>query len=113
MKSCISLAGPTTIGSLGVEACADVSESETSTVTNMNTVDKLIIRGGTRETRNALKKERTNELIEAFLNQAHQTAESVEHTFSFGVGSSDKPICIRNQPTTSELSTCRITTSDT
>lgn len=82
VKSCISLAGPTTIGSLGVEACADVSKNEISSVTNMNTVDKLIIRGGTSETRNALKKERTNELIEAFLNQADRTAESVEHTFS-------------------------------
>ena len=81
VKSCVSLAGPTSIGKVGVEACANVSKSEISNVTNMNTADKLIVRGGTKETRNALRKQRTEELIEKFLNEAGESDAAVEHTF--------------------------------
>ena len=47
----------------------------------MNTVNKLIIRGGTKETRNALNKQRTEDLIEKLLNEAGESDAAVEHTF--------------------------------
>ena len=81
VKSCIKLAGPTNVAKVGVEACANVSKSEIANATNMNTEDKLVIRGGTKETRNALRTKRTEELIERFLNEADESDTSVEHTF--------------------------------
>ena len=47
----------------------------------MKTVDKLIIRGGIKETCNALYKQRTEDLIEKLLNEAGESDAAVEHTF--------------------------------
>ena len=77
----MSLSGSTGIGKIGVKACANVSKSEISKTTKMNTIDKLIVRGGTRETRNALFQKRTEELIEKLLNEASVSPASVQHTF--------------------------------
>ena len=77
VKSCVSFAGPTTVGEVGVNACANVSKTEKSKVTHMNTEDKLIIRGGTVNTRSALRTSRTKELIEQFLNEAKDLNEGV------------------------------------
>ena len=77
----MKLAGPSNVGKVGVEACANVSKSEMSNATKMNTVDKLVIRGGTKETRNALYKKRTEELIEKLLNEAGESDASVAHSF--------------------------------
>ncbi|XP_073239921.1 DELTA-alicitoxin-Pse2b-like [Porites lutea] len=81
VKSCVSFAGPTTVGKVGVKACANVSKTEISKATHMNTEDKLIIRGGTVNTRSALRTSRTKELIEQFLNEAKDSNEGVQHTF--------------------------------
>ncbi|XP_068710185.1 DELTA-alicitoxin-Pse2b-like [Montipora foliosa] len=81
VKSCVSLAGPTSVGKVGVEACANVSQREASSASHMNTVDKLIVRGGTKETRNALFKQRTEELIEKLMNEADESDSAVEHSF--------------------------------
>lgn len=75
------MAGPTTVGKVGVKACANVSKTEISKATHMNTEDKLIIRGGTVNTRSALRTSRTKELIEQFLNEAKDSNEDVQHTF--------------------------------
>ena len=82
VKSYLELADPINIGKVGVKACANVSKSEISNATKMNTVNKLIIRGGTKETRNALYKKRTEELIEKLLNEVGESDASVEHTFT-------------------------------
>ena len=81
VKSCVSLAGPTSVGEIGVQACANVTSSEVSKASEMNTADKLIIRGGTKETRNALFKQRTEELIEKLMNEAGESSAAVEHSF--------------------------------
>ena len=81
VKSCMSFAGPTVAGKVGVEACANVSKEEIAAATNMNTADKLVIRGGKMETRSALRTKRTEELIEKFLREANETDAGVEHTF--------------------------------
>ena len=81
VKSCVSLAGPTSVGKVGVKACANLSKSEISKATMMNTKNTLIVRGGTKETRNALFYDRTKERITKLMNEADQTDAAVEHSF--------------------------------
>ena len=81
VKSCTKLAGPVSVTKVGVEACANVSKSEMSKASDMNTVDKLIIKGGKKETRNKLLCERSKDLIEKLLNEAGESDASIEHTF--------------------------------
>lgn len=59
-----------------------MSKEELSNATKMSTSDRLIIRGGTAETRNNLLNERSKELIEQFMNDASESASSIQHTFS-------------------------------
>ena len=60
IKSWVSLAGPSSVGKVHVEACANVSETEKNRVRNMNTQEKLFVLGGTKKTRNALNKKITD-----------------------------------------------------
>lgn len=81
VKSCAEFAGPISFGKLDVFACADVSKEELSNVSKMSTSDRLIIRGGTAETCNKLLNERSKDLIEQFMNEASDSASSIQHTF--------------------------------
>ena len=81
VKSCVSLAGPTSVGKVGVKACTNVSKEEVAKTSSMNTVDNIVLRGGTLETRNALRGDRTEKLIEKFLNEAGKSDSAIEHTF--------------------------------
>ena len=81
VRSCVALSGPTPVGEIGVKACSNVTESEISKTTEMNTVEKLIVRGGTKETRHALVQKRTKQLIKKLLDEANESPGSVEHTF--------------------------------
>ena len=82
VKSCVSLAGPTSVGTLGVEACANISKTEKKRASNMNTQKRLIVLGGTKNTRNALYSQRTKELIEKLMNEAGESDQAVAHTFT-------------------------------
>ena len=81
VKSCVSLAGPTSVGKVGVSACANVSKSESSKARDMSTTDKLFIRGGSRETSSKLQQDISKELIQQFMNEAADTHSSVQYTF--------------------------------
>lgn len=81
VKSCVSLGGPTSAGTVDVLACANVSSSEASKTSDMSTTDKLFIRGGRRETRSKLSQWRSKELIEKLMSEAGDTHSSVQHTF--------------------------------
>ena len=81
VKSCVSFAGPTSVGKVGVSACANISKSESSKASDMSTTDKLHIRGGSRETRSQLLHDRSKELIQQLMNEAADTHSSVQHTF--------------------------------
>ena len=81
IKSCVSFAGPTSVGKVGVSSCANISKSESSKVSNMSTTDELFIRGGSRETRSKLRHDRSKELIQQLMNEAEDTHSSVQHTF--------------------------------
>lgn len=81
VKSCVSLAGSTPVGQMGVKACSNVSASEISKTTNMNIVNKTIVLGGTAKTRHAVLKMRTQELMTKFLDEANECPGSVQHKF--------------------------------
>ena len=81
VKSCLSLAGPTSAGKIGVSACANVSKSESSSARHMSTNDKTIVRGGSEETRIKLLHDKSKELIEKFLSEANVAPSSVKYTF--------------------------------
>ena len=81
VKSCVSLGGPTSAGTVHVSACTNVSSSEASRTSDMNTNDKLFIRGGSRETQSKLLQGRSKELIEKLMNEAGDIHSSVQHTF--------------------------------
>ena len=84
VKSCVSFAGPTSVGNVGVQACSNISKSEISRASKMSTSDKVFVLGGDAETRNKLLHEetRSNELIEQLMNEAgDDSASSVQHTF--------------------------------
>ena len=67
---------------LGVEACANISKTEKKRASNMNTQKRLIVLGGTKNTRNALYSQRTKELIEKLMNEAGESDQAVAHTFT-------------------------------
>ena len=77
VKSCVSLAGPTSVEKVGVSACADVSKNESSKASDMSTTDRLFIRGGNRGTSSQLLHDRSKELIQQLMNEAAETASSV------------------------------------
>ena len=81
VKSCVSLGGPTSAGTVHVSAFANVSSSEASRTSDMSTNDKLFIRGGSRETQSKLLQGRSKELIEKLMNEAGDIHSSVQHTF--------------------------------
>ena len=83
VKSCLSLASPTTAGEVGLKACADISQSEKSTASKMSTSDKVFALGGSLDTRNKLldQKTRSPEEIQKLLNEAEKAFASIEHTF--------------------------------
>ena len=56
-------------------------QQEESKASDMNTIDKTIVKGGTKETRNKLMNDKSKELIEQLLNEAGESDASVEHTF--------------------------------
>ena len=49
VKSCVSFAGPTSVGKVGVSACANISKQESSKASDMSTTDKLFVRGGSKK----------------------------------------------------------------
>ena len=85
MKSCIALAGSTTIvlivAEVGAAACANATDSESKKVSAMRTTDKIIIRGGSKETRSQPLYDKSKELVQQLMNEPIQTHSSIQHTF--------------------------------
>ena len=83
VKSCLSLAGPTAAGEVGFKACADITKSEKSKASQINTSDKVFVLGGNPDTRNKLLDQETRsvEAIQKLLDEASEAPSSIEHTF--------------------------------
>ena len=82
VKACISVAGPTQVGKVGVSACSNVSQSEISKASKMRTSKKRFVKGGKRETHSKLANGATSvELLGQLINEADEFPASVQHTF--------------------------------
>ncbi|XP_028398726.1 DELTA-alicitoxin-Pse2b-like [Dendronephthya gigantea] len=79
VKSCLGLAGPVPIGKLGIDICGNITEEEKNRVSKLEMTTTLTVNGGTEETRNRLLTNRTEELIEQFLNEANTTKTPIRY----------------------------------
>ena len=82
VKACVSVAGPSQVGKVGVSACSNVSQSEISKASRMSTSEKRFVKGGKRETNSKLANGATSvELLGQLINEADELPASVQHTF--------------------------------
>ena len=82
VKACVSVAGSTKVGKVGVSACSNVNKSEISKASRMSTGEKRFVKGGKRETNNKLANGATSvELIDQLMYEADEFPASVQHTF--------------------------------
>ena len=82
VKACVSVAGPSQVGKVGVSACSNVSQSEISKASRMSTSEKRFVKGGKRETNSKLANGATSvELLGQLMDEADEFPASVQHTF--------------------------------
>ena len=82
VRACVSAAGPTDVGELGLSACSNVTNSEKSKASKMSTSETRFVRGGLRDTNSALANGKTSaELIKKLMNEADEAPSPVQHTF--------------------------------
>ena len=81
VKACANLAGPTNVGKVNVTACAGISKKETGFDSNIDTSSRLVVRGGSEETRALLYSSRTNENIEKLIKEAESFSQPVQYRF--------------------------------
>ncbi|XP_078358950.1 DELTA-alicitoxin-Pse2b-like [Oculina patagonica] len=82
VKACVSVSGPTSVGEVGLDACASVTKEEREEASKIDTSDKVFVLGGNPKTRNKLLDQtRTVEDIQQLLNEASEAPSSIEHTF--------------------------------
>ena len=81
VRACISAAGPTDVGELGLSACSNVTNSEISNARKMTVSETRFVRGGLRDTNSALNNGKTStELIKKLMNEADEAPKPVQHT---------------------------------
>ena len=83
VKACVSLAGigsGTAIENLGVSVCTNITNEEAQQSSETASSSTLVVKGGTRETRAELYRNRTGELISKFLNESNETQMAVMYS---------------------------------
>ena len=81
VRACVAFSGGTDVTKTNVSTCAGITEEEATSSMSLDVSTRLVLRGGTKETRAKLYAERTNELIAKFLNES-DTEEPVEYSFT-------------------------------
>ena len=81
VRACIALSGGIGKVSGNISACAGISEEEAEASTRLDVTTRLVLRGGTKETRTQLYADRTSELIAKFLNEAN-LEEPISYSFT-------------------------------
>ena len=82
VRACISAAGPTDVGELGLSACSNVTNSEISRASKMTVSETRFVWGGLRDTNSALANgNKSAELINKLMNEADEAPKPVRHTF--------------------------------
>ena len=81
VKACVSAAGPTSVGKLGVSACSKIGSNEISKASKMSVSETRFVRGGLRATNSELANGETSaELIIKLMNEADEAPSPVQHT---------------------------------
>ena len=81
VSACVALTGSTDVGKGNVSACTGVTKEKAERSTSLRTSNKLILRGGTSETRAALYQRRTPELIAQFMLEANQSTIPISYQY--------------------------------
>ena len=81
VKACVAFSGGTDVTKTNISTCAGISTEEAEASTSLDATTRLVIRGGTKETRAQLYAERTSELIAKFLSEA-SVEEPIEYSFT-------------------------------
>lgn len=71
VRACVAFAGGTNITKTNISTCAGITQEEAEASSSLEVTTRLIIRGGTKETRSKLYVERSGELIAQFLAEAN------------------------------------------
>ena len=82
VKACTEFNGGTLVQVPNIHVCGNLSEEELKFTKSMETTSRLILRGGTVETRKKLFMERTNENIANFLSASNITKEAIGYSFT-------------------------------
>ena len=82
VKACASLAGPATVGELGVSACSGVTKDDIKAVSKLKMISKLVIRGGKADTRAKLMNTRDKNTIEKFLEEGKTDPSPIMYRFT-------------------------------
>ena len=79
VRACVDLSDDT--GSLGVNACSNITSQEKESVKKMTMSDSLVLKGGTSETRAQLRQKRTAELIDKFMCESESSPANLQYKF--------------------------------
>ena len=81
VRACVAFSGGTEVTKTNISTCAGISKEEAQASSSLEVTTRLVIRGGTKETRAQLYAERTSELIAKFLSEANMD-EPIEYSFT-------------------------------
>ena len=70
-RACVAFTGGTNISKTSISTCAGITQEEAEASSFLEVATRLIIRGGTKETRSKLYVKRSGELIAQFLAEAN------------------------------------------
>jgi len=81
VRACVAFSGGTDVTKMNISTCAGITREEAEASSSLEVSTRLVIRGGTKETRAKLYAERTSELISQFLTEA-SWEEPIEYSFT-------------------------------
>ncbi|EDO41387.1 predicted protein [Nematostella vectensis] len=86
IKACLAFQGPTVLkymkANLNASACSGITSEDIQRVSRLHMNDKVVVRGGTAETRAKLLHKRDPALVEQFLKEGRQTPTPVQYSFT-------------------------------
>ena len=81
VRACVAFSGGTEVTTTNISTCAGISKEEAEASTSLEVTTRLVIRGGTKETRAQLYAKRSSDLIAKFLSEASME-EPIEYSFT-------------------------------
>ena len=81
VRACVAFSGGNDVTEANISTCAGITQEEVDASSSLEVSTRLVIRGGTKETRAQLYAERTSELIAQFLSEASMD-EPIEYSFT-------------------------------